>query len=353
VPVVSRIIAIITLCLLAAGCGTKSEDPKARQAPGAPPAVDGLEALPGDSWGVIGVDLARLREAPLVARAVNEALSRDPGLAERIARLRTACALEPGENLTRAYIGLGEQPDEVVMAVVGEFDEVALARCVSESVGADGRSLTSSLEAGRSLYHVGGDPARPDVWFALGSPRTLVVARSRERLAAALAGGPKVPDSETLAPLLERADREAGLWGTARMRPGVGEGLVAISGGAIDEPPRAIFGSVRLGDGIDARVGVVTSSAESAKRLKSMAESQLLWGSLVAQRRSLGPLVNRVKVEGEGDTVVLALDLDRDAIDQLVEQIDKAAGSQQNPPVQNPGQVPDGTSPATPDSKKQ
>lgn len=349
----SRIIAITTLCLLAAGCGKKSEDPKDRQAPGAPPAVDGLEALPGDSWGVIGADIERLAGSPLVERAVTEALGRDPGLAERIARLRTACGLEPGDNLTRAFIGLGEQPDQVVMAVVGEFDEVALARCVSEAVGADGRSLTSGEEDGRSLYHVGGDPERPDVWFALGSPRTLVVARSRERLAAALAGGPKVPGSESLAPLLERVDREAGLWGTARMRPRVGEGLVEISGGAIEEPPRAIFGSVRLGEGIDARVGVVTASAESAKRLKSMAESQLIWASLVAQRRSLGPLVNRVKVEGEGDTVVLALDLDRDAIDQLVEQIDKAAESQQNPPVQNPGPVPDGTPPAAPETTKQ
>lgn len=335
-----RILAITLLCILAAACGKKSDDRAAGKTPGAPAAVDGLEALPGDSWGVIGADLAGLQASPLVQRAISEALDRDPGLADRLGRLSSACALEPGEHLERAYIGLGDEPGQVVLAVVGRFDEIALARCVSEAVGADGRTLTSTAEGGRSLYHVGGDPERPDVWFALGSPRTLVVSRSRERLVAALGTGPKAPASEVLAPLLERVDREAPLWATARTRPGVGQGLVDISGGALTEPPRAIFVTLHLARGLDARVGVVTSSDESARSLESLAKSQLLWASLVAQRRSLGPLVNQIQVEGEGDTVMLRLDLNPEQLDRVFQQIDKAAGSQQNPPIRKPGDVP-------------
>ncbi len=164
---------------------------------------------------------------------------------------------------------------------------------------------------GRVHYHADAPPGRIDVWFAFGSPQTVVVASSAEFLAEALASGPRLASDGAMAQLIHRARvPDAAVWAAGRVSPEVGKGLARATGGQI-APPRAMFGHLAAETGLDVELGVELSDPKQAKEALSLAKNELRLLAQVAQKWRLGRAVAKIAPEAVGHDAVLPRGPDR------------------------------------------
>jgi hypothetical protein len=180
-------------------------------------------------------------------------------------------------------------------------------------------------------YQADAPPGRLDVWFAFGSPETVVVSSSAEFLAEALGTGPRLSDDGLMAQLIHRARKpDAAVWAAGRVSPAVGKGLAEATGGQIG-PPRAMFGHVAAETGLRAELGVELSSPEEAKKALSLAQNQLRILAQVAQKWRLGRSVAKIATEAVGATLFFRATLDDEELRQVLAPIDRGARPDQNP----------------------
>src|SRR6185436_11353464 len=96
--------ALVAVVVLATGCGKK-----AHVVSGPSPEVSGLAAVPSTAEVIVGMDAVRLAESPIVERATEMLLAREPDLAARWQALRESCKLEV-KQVNRLMIALGPSP---------------------------------------------------------------------------------------------------------------------------------------------------------------------------------------------------------------------------------------------------
>jgi hypothetical protein len=293
--------------------------------------VRGLAAIPADARVIVGLDLAGLRDAPVARRVMGAALGRDPDVAARLAALARRCDLDLARDVDRLVIGLGATPEEVALVATGRLDEAAIAACVGATVAGDGGQLERRVEAGRTLY-TATSPGRAPIRFAFAAPDTALVTAGERWLRAGLAGGKKAADAARLAPLLALTDQTAAVWGAGEVDPEVVQGLLRASGGAIKQPPRGMVLKAELRDGIDAELAAVMASAEDATAGATFARAQLGTLALMAQGMGLGPYVSRLEPTADGQLLRLRFRLPEAETNELLLQIDRMTGPEQDTP---------------------
>src|SRR6202012_57703 len=79
--------ALGLISLIAASCGKKHPS-------GPPPEITGLAAVPASAQVVVVADVPRIVDAPLVDRAVDMLIARDPALAASWQKLHDSCKLD-------------------------------------------------------------------------------------------------------------------------------------------------------------------------------------------------------------------------------------------------------------------
>ena len=373
------LVAIGVAVLLASGgattgCKSKKQE-QARQGQPSVKSLTGLQAIPRDVSAIIAMDVTALQRSWLVRRAVEQMYARDRALEARIDALIISCEIDLAGGIRQIIIGLGEHSgsergtEEAVMVVTGEFVEAKLASCIGQSVAGDGRSLIADKVAGRTLYGIIGDagvadqktdaqktdaPATPasgtqaieptppappepasddrsDIWFTVSGPSTLVVATSKDWLLHAVGDGAKVMQSPVMAKLIDRADRSADVWAVGQVDPGIGNGLVQQSSGAITAPPKSISGSLDLQAGLKLGIVVEMSNSKDANALKSLIGGNLGLIALAAQGYGMGEWSEKLRVDSKDETMYLRLALTEDEVRQVLSSIDTSAGSAQNP----------------------
>lgn len=332
-----RALLIVSIAAVSTGCGKKSNDKAG------PPSVEGVEALPEGVSRVLGGDVRKLMASRLVRRGVTGMLDRDKVLAERIDSLIETCELEPGVNVRGFLIGLGDKPTESVMAVRGKFVENALAACVQKAMIDSGGKLVTKTVAGRSTYvaHPGaGDTASSPVYFAVGSPNSLVVASSEAWLAKALGQGKRMTDDPEMAGLFRGAPIDAPLWAVGRVPDDVARSLVKAAGNQI-KAPRSMVARIELTNSLAAELRVEFPGVDDANKLKSLAKVQLPAIIAVSQRYGLGNLLKKLKVEADKNVVVLQLSATEEELSELLVAVDSTDPSLQNPPSPDSNGTPD------------
>lgn len=324
----TALVAQVVALALALGCGKKAE-----KRTEALPAIEGIEALPKGVTRVVGGDVEKLLASRMVRRGVEGMLAREKDLAARLASLAESCALEPGENVLGFIIGLGDGPTDSVMAIRGKFVENALAACVGKAMTEDGGRLVTKTIGGRSAYiaHPGsGDTAGDPVYFAVGSPSSLVVAASEPWLAKALGEGPRMTDDPEMASVFRGAPTEAGLWAVGQVPAPVAAGLAKAAAGEI-KPPRSMVARLELTDVLEAELRVEFPGVDDAKKLKSLAELQRPAMISVAQRYGLGTLLEQLSIEADKNAVVLRLSVTEAELSELLAAVDTTDPTLQNP----------------------
>ena len=311
---------ILFACALAAapGCGKKRSENTSRSLP----AIEGLAAVPASATVVIGADVEALAGSELVRRAVAAMFERDPELEHHLEQLAAECHIDPRTDVSGITIGMGPEPDQVVLIAAGKFDEATLSSCLHRRMSAGGGSFTTKTSGGRVFYLAReGDRS---VWLTMGGGGTLALSPSQPWLEQAVGPGSKAGDNATLMDAIQRIGEGRTLWAAGLVPAEVGNGLIDATRGQIEERPRAMFGDLSLDGGVSARLGVVMASAEDAKTLESKAVFELALGSLVAQEWGLGPLVARTRARAEGAILQIDLRLSEVEVNELLTALGNA-----------------------------
>ena len=313
-----------------AACGKK----KSADADRPPPEVTGLAAVPASAQVLIAADVTKLSDSALVSRAVDQLLLRDMQLATRWADVKDSCKIDLTKQVKRVMLALGPTPQTqptgtgpVLMVATGQLVEADLAACVRTLVGKGGGSLTVKTVAGRSIYEV--KDGNRTMLFAFGRPDTVVLSTNEAWLTEALGAGQKAPDAPELKALFPLIDQNAPLWAIGKVDERVRQGLVNASGGQLKAGPQAIVGTVDPTDGAKLSLGAVMATADDAKSLETFANNELKVVAMVAQMKSLGPIVAKVAVQAEGTVVRFRAPLSVEDVNQLLSVLDEKPASEQ------------------------
>ena len=329
-------IAVLVLSLHVGACGKKAADSNNPS-----PEVTGLAAVPASAQVLIAVDVTKLQDSALVARAVDQLLMRDPVLATKWGEVQASCKLDLGKQLKRVMLALGPPPQgaatgtgPVLMVANGTIAEPDLANCIRTMVGKGGGALTVKTVGGRSLYQV--KDGNRTMFFAFGRADTIILGTSEPWVLDALGTGPKAMDNPEIKTLLPLVDQNAPIWALGKVDERVRQGLVGASGGRLKTGPSAIVATLDPTDGARINLGAVMSSAEDAKALESFANTELKVVAMVAQMKSLGPLVAKVAVTAEGTVVRFRAPLTVEDVNQLLSVLDEKPASEQGSPPPAP-----------------
>lgn len=328
--------ALVACTLLAfAACGKKASD-----AP--PPEVTGLAAVPSSAEIVIAIDVEKLSASPLVSRAVEQLLARDVQLRESWEHVRDACKLDLVKQIKRMTIALGPPSNPakpgtgpVLMVATGAIAETPLTACVRSLVGKGGGQLTAKPLEGRTLYQV--KDQNRTMFFSFGNANTVVLGTSETYVSEALGKGKKAPDHPELASWMKLVDQNRPAWAIGRVSDRVKAGLVRVTQGQIKTGPTAFVGSADLTNGAKLELGAVMANPEDAKQLESQIKTQLAMLVMVAQAKSLGTLVQKVKLSTSGNVVRIQADLTMDDVNHVLSVLDGGGpAAQDSPPGYQP-----------------
>jgi hypothetical protein len=318
---------------LVAGCGKKSHRPA--------PEVSGLGAVPASATAVVTADVARVADSPLVQRAVDQLLLRDPQLGERWKKLSASCKLD-ASKLRHVVLAIGphEGPNPgtgpVLMVVTGQLVETELAGCVRSLVGQGGGTLTAKPVAGRTLYQA--KEGNRTMFFAFGKADTVVLGSNEAYVTEALGTGKKVLDNPELRTWLELVDQKAPLWAAGKVDERVRGGLVRLTEGQISAGPAAMVVSANPSEGLRLELGAVMTSEKDAKTLESFAKTQLGLLAMAAQAKSLGRVVDKVTISADKQVVRFRAALGIDEVNLLISALDGGGvTAQDSPPATEAG----------------
>lgn len=321
--------ALISIAFVLA-CGGKSAD---KSAPAAE--ITGLAAVPSSAEAVIGVEVGKLVDSPLVAKIVDQVFLRDATLTSRWEEVKSQCKLELGKNVKRVMLALGPSPAKpgtgpVLLVATGTFVEQDVAACMRMIVGKGGGTLNGKPLDNRTLY-TAKDGNRVIV-FAFGRPDTLILGSNEAYVTEALSQkGQKIGDNPEMKRWLGMVDQNAPMWGVGRVDPRVSSGLVnRVSG--LTAGPKAIVGTIDPTNGAKIDASIVMASAADANQLESFTKTQLGQIAAAAQLVNLGGVVNKVTTKVSGDAVGLSAALTVDDLNQLLSALDGGAGPTQDAP---------------------
>jgi hypothetical protein len=328
-----KLACITAAAVLAAGCGKKSGK--------ALPEVSGLGAVPASATAVVVADVARVIDAPLVERAVDQLLLRDTKLSERWQALATSCKLDP-KKLKHVVLAIGPHEGTasgtgpVLMVVTGQIVESELASCVRTIVGQGGGTLTAKDLGGRTLYQA--KDQNRTMYFAFGKADTVVLGSNEAFVTEALGTGKKVADNPELVGYMKLANQSAPVWAAGKVDERVRGGLVKLTSGQVQQGPVAMVMSADPTKGLAIEVGAVMASEQDAKTLESFAKAQLGLMAMAAQAKSLGKVVDKVTISTDKAVVRFKAALTNDDVNLLISALDGGGvTAQDSPPATEAG----------------
>jgi hypothetical protein len=319
-----------------AGCGKKSSGPGGR-----PPELTGLAAVPATAEVVVGADLVKLADSPVIDRSVMQLLMHDPVLSERWQHFRDDCKIDLGKQIKRVMLALGPHAGSqlgtgpVLMVAVGSLPEADLKECVTKLVGSGGGTLTGKPVLGRTLY-LAKDGNRT-MYFAYSRADTIVLSSDEAYITEALGTGKKAADNPELTNWRNLVNQSSPLWAAGRTDARFRDGLVQLTEGKISGGPVAFAASADLTDGAKLQLSVVMSQPEHAKSLESYVKGELALLSAAAQLKSLGSVVGKLTVSVEDHVVQFRVPLTVDDLNLLLSALDADSPPAQDRAPPQPG----------------
>ncbi len=318
-----RTFILITILGLGAfaACGKKSEQS------GPPPEVTGLAAVPASAEGIIGADVGKLANSPIVERAVEQLLARETDLAASWKQVREGCKIDFLKQVKRILLVLGPVPEggrvgtgpALMVATGAIISEADLSECVAKLVGKGGGSVTGKPIGAHTLYSVK-DGARA-MYFAFGRSDTVVLGNNEQYVIEALGAGKKAPDHPELGAWLRLVDQNAPLWAVGRLDARVSKGLVGPVKG-LSAGPTAVFTTVDPTEGAKVSFGAVMASAADAKQLESWLNVERIGIAMAAQKWCLQTIVAKVAIQSSDNVVSFKAPLEMADVNQLLSVLD-------------------------------
>jgi hypothetical protein len=329
-------IAALLLAVCAAACGKKTDH-------GPPVELTGLAAIPSSADVVIGLDVPRLIDAPLIRRAVEQWMTRDATLVAQWTELQTHCKIDLATQVKRATLALGPPPAgakptarATLLVLTGSIPETDLSTCLRKMVGTGRGEVTGrDIGNGRTLYHVK-DGAR-QVFYSYGRPDTIVIGTSEAYVVEAVGPGPKAIDNAELAARLKLVDSNNPVWAAGKVGDDIRAGLQKAVPNT--EGFQGFVFTIDPSSGFRLQLGAMMATAEAAKRLEAFFNQNKGTLEMVAQAKSLATVVHKITIEVVGTTVWIRAPLDASDVNLVIAALDGSAKpAQDSPPPSNPPQ---------------
>jgi hypothetical protein len=324
----------VAVLALVAGCHKHAKGPS--------PEITGLAAIPASAEAIVVIDVARVVDSPLVSRAIDMLVARDPALASNWQKLHDSCKLDV-KNVDHVTLAIGPhvapngpngQPGTgpVLLVATGHLVENDLASCVRTMVGQGGGSLTAKPAGSHTLYEA--KDGNRVMYFAFGRADTVLMSASEAFVTEALGDGKKVTDNAEMSKWIGMADQKAPIWAAGRADERVKQGMVKVVNGQISTGPTAYTASFDPTSGAKLELDAIMANPADAKALESFAKAQLGALGMVAQAKSLGTIVDKIAIAADGAVLHLKATLDQDEVNQLISALDaKGSASQDTPPA--------------------
>jgi hypothetical protein len=296
----------VLLCLVAAGaggCRGRGCGAGGRRAEAA--AV--LAKLPQETEVVIGVDLARLRRAPLWPRVASLA-GADPADSRLMEEFARSTGLDPRSQIDALLVAFpaeARQRGEIAVRVRARgLDQARLLAYVRDQAAREGDDLFSFQHAGQTLWATRRQPATAG--FFVGADTVIVGAggwaeKLAERVGAPGSGG-GAAENAALLHLVERVDPERAVWAAAI----VPAATRAELGGRPDFAPAAGISrlgvSLDLGADLEARLIADLAATDQARELARRVEAAVADAKRSPQALLLGvvPHLEGVRARADG-----------------------------------------------------
>lgn len=325
--VARRSVVVLLLALSFVGCGKKSGD----SANGGTPTAEltGLAAVPASAGVVIGLDVSKLSQSPLVGRAIDQLLQRDPELAARWQRLKDSCKIDLATQIKRVMLAIGPAPaatgkpgtGPTIVIATGTIAENDLSTCVRAMVGQGGGSLSAKeIDGGRTLYEA--KDGNRTMFFAFGRPDTVVLGANEAFVTEALGAGKKVGDEPEMKSIIGLADQTAPLWAAGKVDDRIRQGLVGVTNGKLSGGPKAFIAALDPTEGAKVSLGAVMPTPADANTLESFAKNELGTLAMVAQMKGLQRVVDKIEVKTDNAIVRFTAALSTDDVNQLLSALD-------------------------------
>ncbi|MBV8758565.1 MAG: hypothetical protein JO257_14865 [Deltaproteobacteria bacterium] len=328
----NRALLVISLSL-AWGCGKKHGAGQAAE-------VAGLSAVPASAEIVISADVARVMDSPLVERAVDQLMLREPALATEWQRMHDSCKFDTA-RITHVLLAIGPKGNAqvgtgpVLMVASGKIAETEFSTCVRSLVGSGGGDVTAKTVAGHTLY-VARDGSRI-MYFSFGRADTVLLSSNEAFITEALTPGKKATENAELGAWIALADQKAPVWAAGRTDPSLRDRLVKLVGEGLSSGPVAITISFDGTAGAKLDLGAVMASPADAKTLESFAKNQISLLAMAAQAKSMGKLVDKIAISAEDKVVHVRLNLSLDEVNQLLSVLDAGGSAAQDSPPAGSG----------------
>ena len=332
---IAFVVALVAVALWA--CGKGKAEPSAT--PGAAPdqtapllKAQGTDALPAETRVIVGLSVPKIAGAPLARRLVADLLGRDAEAHQRLVDILARCKIDPEKDVESLTIGMVEGQD-LALLVRGKLDEKSLAECVRAEATAGGGSFADQPLLGRTVYVATSKEGGQKVLFTFAPDKTLVVALSEAWLTKIL--DPKAPkldgakDKEMVA-LLGRVSKDAAVWGTGFLPPGVGKNLLEVTGGQVTQPAQSTAFEAAFDKGLVATLRLDMKGATDAEKLAAFVKSQLDWLAVAAQKYSIGPVVAKIQVVSDQASVKISAHLDENDVKTLEAALAKSEKKEQS-----------------------
>lgn len=273
--------------------------------------LHGLAAFPAAVTAVVGFDVPALASSPLVQRHVGELLAREPEAARLLREFATMCGLTPEVDIDELLVGV-EADGGAMLVARGRFEELRIVACVGTAVAAKGGTVEPRPGEPTPHYVVHGSPGEKDHFLGFAAPRTVIVSDRELLMKQALdAKAPRLMAQAGLAAQVKSVSASgAAAWGAGLVPPGVGERLVALTGGRVVRPPTTIAVRVELTTGVAAQLEVELESPADAEALAAFVREQLAQYVVIAHAAGLGDVAGKVTVETEAKRMWIAGRLD-------------------------------------------
>ena len=310
---------------------------------GPPPELTGLAVVPASAEVVVGLDLKKLDDSPVIDRVVEQLLANDAVLAERWQRLHDECKIDLVKQVRHIMLALGPPrtaptpgTGPVLMVAVGSLPEAELKDCVTKLVGTGGGTVTGTAVGGRTLY-LARDGNRT-MYFAYSRPDTIVLGSDEAYLTEALGSGKKAPDNPDLTAWGKLVNQNSPVWAVGRTDPRVRDGLVQLTDKKVSAGPIAFAASGDFFDGAKLTLTAVMATAEQAKSLESYVKGELALLTAAAQLKLLGSVVGKLEVSAQDTVVRFHVALSVADVNQLLSVLDVAGTpAQDRAPAPSPG----------------
>lgn len=331
-----RLMMLLGLAVASASCGKKQS-----ASSGPPPELTGLAVVPASAEVIVGADLVKLSDAPVIDRMLQQLMAGDATLAERWQKLKAECKLELGKQVKHVMLALGPhtgpQPGTgpLLMVAVGALAEADLKDCVTKLVGAGGGTLTGKPVLGRTLY-LAKDGNRA-MYFAFTRPDTVVLGADEAYVTEALGNGKKAPDNVDLTTWRALVNERAPLWAVGKTDPRIRDGLVQLTEGKLAAGPLAFAMTADLADGAKVQLSAVMANPDQAKTLETYVKGELALLVAAAQLKSLGSVVGKLAVTTEANVVQFRAALTVDDLNQVLSALDAPGPAAQDRAPPPPG----------------